>query len=210
MSGLKPYLLLVLGSVVVLMTGCCASFNGSKSNIVPPTLIEKTPLPQPPPSLAAEDFYIKMEILVGQDGSVLHVTLVKSTNDSEWDAAALERIRQWKFSPALLDDKPIQMRIIQTARVVSSVPVMMDISQIVCTSSSLADSAYVLLQKGAKFDSTAAVLGSAGLSVQSGHIGNVDIHRFPNDVQNKLRNLKKGEFTHPLPLGPYFAIFMKH
>lgn len=209
MSAFKPYLLLVLGSMVVLMTGC-ASFNNLESKIVPPTLIEKTPLPQPPPSLADKDFYLRMEILVSKDGAVRHVTLTKSSSDSEWDAAALERIMQWKYSPAMLDDKPVQMRIIQTAKVVSTTPIMMDLSEMVFTSSSRADSAYAVLQKGAPFDSTAAVYGSKDLSVPTGHIGEVDIHRYADDIQAELRSLRPGKFTHPLPLGPYFAIFLKH
>ena len=209
MSAFKPYLLLLVGSMVVLLTGC-ASFNSFDSMIVPPTLIEKTPLPQPPPSLAARDFYLRMEILVGRDGAVRNVMLTRSSNDSEWDAAALERIKQWKFSPATLDNKPIQMRIIQTAKVVSTVPIMMNLSEIVCPSFSRADSAYALLQKGAPFDSTATVYGATDLSVPTGRVGEVDIHCYSDDIQAELRNLKSGDFTHPLPLGPYFAIFLNH
>ncbi|MCL5020704.1 MAG: energy transducer TonB [Bacteroidetes bacterium] len=209
MSGLKPYLFLVLGSAVVLLTGC-ASFNSLDSKIVPPTLIEKPSLPPPPPALAQRDFYLRMEILVGKDGSVRHVTLLKSSGDEVWDSAAMQRVMEWKYSPALLDDKPIQMRIIQAARVISSVPVMMDLSEIVCAKSSQADSAYALLKAGASFDSTAAIYGSSVPIIRSGHIGEVDIHQFPDDIQAEISALRKGDFTHPLPLGPYLAIFMRH
>ena len=209
MFAFKPHLLLLFGSVAVLITGC-ASFSGLDSRIVPPTLIERASLPQPPATLAARDFYIRMEILVGKDGSVRHVTLTKSSGDPEWDAAAVERIMEWKFSPALMDDKPIQMRIIQTARVVTSTPIMMDLSELVCMSSARADSAYFSLREGAAFDSIASIYRCKDVSMPRGYIGEVDINRYPDDVQAELHSLKKGSFTHPLPLGPYFAIFMKH
>ena len=209
MYAFKPHLLLLLGSLAVLATGC-SSFSGLDSRIVPPTLIEKAPLPQPPVAVAGRDFYLRMEILVGKDGAVRHVTLTKSSGDPEWDAVAVERIMEWKFSPALMDDKPIQMRIIQTARVVTSTPIMMDLSELVCMSFAKADSAYSFLREGASFDSIASVYSCKEVSMSVGHIGEIDINRYPEDVQSELHNLKRGSFTQPLPLGPYFAIFMKH
>ncbi len=209
MSSLKILLSLVMFSAASLIAGC-ASFDGLNSKIVPPTLIEKATLPPPPPAFDSRDFYIKMEILVGKDGSVRHVTLTRSTGDEQWDSAAVQRIMEWKFSPATLDDKPIQMRIIQTARVVSAQPELMDVSEIVCRTSALADSAYALLKSGATFDSVAGLFGSSVPILPSGLIGEVDIHRFPGEVQDELQTLKRGDFTHPLPLGSYFAIFKRN
>lgn len=209
MSQLKVSLYVVIGSAVVLMSGC-ASFNSLDSNIIPPTLIEKASLPQPPPSLAGRDFFIKMEILVGKDGAVKHVVLVKSSSDSNWDAAAVKRIMQWKYSPPLLDNKPIRMRIIQTAKVVSSPPIMMNLSEIAFATSSQADSAQLLLNTGAPFDSVASIYRGSVPIIQSGHLGEVDIHQFPEDIQDELRRLEPGRITYPLPLGPYWAIFKRH
>jgi TonB family protein len=209
MSSLKVSLSLVLVGAALLMAGC-ASFDGLNSKIVPPTLIEKATLPQPPPAFDSRDFYIKMEILVGKDGAVRHVTLTRSTGDEKWDSAAVQRIMMWKFSPATLDDKPIQMRIIQTARVVSAQPEIMDISEIVCATSAHADSAYALLKSGAAFDSIAAIFRSSVPILTSGHIGEVDIHCYTGEVQDELQTLKRGDFTHPLPLGSFYAIFKRN
>ncbi len=209
MSGLKLHLLLLSCALGLLIAGC-ATFDGLNSRIVPPTLLERVTLPPPPASLAARDFYLKMEILVGKDGSVRHVSLTKSSGDAEWDAAAVRRIMEWKYSPALLDDKPIQMRIIQTARVVTVPPVMMTLSELVCSSFSRADSAYGMLKDGAAFDSVAAIYGCRNISMVSGYVGEVDINRFPDDIRGELHSLNQGMFTHPLAMGPYFAIFMKH
>ncbi len=209
MPRFKLLFLLVTAGLVASMPGC-ASFDSLSSDIVPPALIEKTSLPQPPPSLDGREFYIKMDILVGRDGSVRHVNLTKSSGDSEWDATAIRRIMQWKYSPALLDNKPTQMRIIQTARVVTSAPVMMNLSRIACRSSSQADSAYTLLMRGASFDSTATVFGSSVPVVKSGYVGDVDINQYPEEIRDELQRLSKGRFTTPLPLGPYWAIFMRH
>ncbi len=209
MSRLKLCFLLLLGGLTAMSAGC-ASFGSLESSVVPPTLIEKVPLPPPPPGFAAQDFYIRMELLIAKDGSVRHVTMTKSTGDREWDAAATQRIMEWKYSPALMNDKPIQMRIIQTAKVVTSQPLMMDLSEMVFKSFSQADSVYSRLKAGAAFDSLAAEHATSVEGLTNGHIGEVDIHRFPDDVQDELRSLKQGEFTHPLPLGPYFAIFMRH
>lgn len=209
MSQLKVFFLVVIGSAVGLLSGC-ASFNSLDSNIVPPTLIEKASLPEPPPALAQRDFYIQMEILVGKEGSVKHVTLTKSSGDTDWDAAAVKRIMVWKYSPALLNNQPIQMRIIQTAKVISSPPVLMDLSQIAFATASQADSGYTLLKHGASFDSTAAMFGPSVPVIHSGHVGEVDIHQYSDDIQRELKGLRKGEFTYPLPLGPYWTIFKRN
>ncbi len=200
-------LLLITAS---LLTAGCASFENIDSRITPPTVIEKVPLPTPPAELATRDFYIKMEMLISKDGTVRHVVLTRSTGDAEWDSAAVQRIMMWKFSPALLDNKPIQMRIIQTARVVSSQPVVMDLSEIIVGTYAEADSAYRLIREGKDFDSTASMFRSSVPGMPSGHLGEVDIHRFQSEIQDELLALKQGEFTHPLPLGSYFAIFKRH
>ncbi len=209
MTRQKIFLFLALIGVSSVIAGC-TSFDSMNSEIVPPTLIEKTSLPQPPAQLANRDFYLRMELLVGKDGSVRHVTLTRSTGDAEWDSAAVQQMMRWKFSPALLNGKPIQMRIMQTAKVVSSQPEMMDLSEIVVATSAQADSACALLKKGASFDSTAALYRLSVPTMPSGRIGQVDIHRFPNEVQDELRGLKRGTYTYALPLGSYFVIFKRH
>jgi Gram-negative bacterial TonB protein C-terminal len=209
MSGQRLLWFLVLLGVTSLTSGC-ASFDTTDSRIIPPTLIEKVPLPPPPPGYASRDFYLRMELLVGKEGAVKHVTLTKATGDAEWDSTAVHQIMQWKYSPAMLNNSPIRMRIVQTARVVTSQPEMMDLSEIILATFTEADSAYSMLKRGVAFDSTAAIFRSSVPSMPSGRIGEVDIHRFPTEVQDELQNLNRGAFTQPLPLGTYYAIFERH
>lgn len=206
MSGLK---FLPLLSVSLVIFGCSV-FGGLESNAIPPTLVQKTAFPPLPSTITSKTFDLRTDLIVSKTGSVVTASLVNSSGDLAWDSAAVRSILSWKYSPATLNGNPIQMRISQVAHVIHTPPMMMILSQIVCTNAGEADSAYAALEAGKSFDSLASVISPANSVVRSGYMGEVDIHQFPDETRDELQKLKVGAFTQPLRLGTYYAIFMRH
>lgn len=177
--------------------------------LTPPTLIAKTSLPTLPSNVDSKNFYLKLNLLIGKDGSVKEVELENSSGDAKWDSLAAQSILQWKYSPAMLGSRPVQLRISQTAHVIYLAPVMMRLWEIVCSTAAEADSVSSALQAGKDFDSVAMQFSLSNSRTRGGYLGEVDIHQFPEEIQIELKRLKPGEFTRPLPLGSYFAIYKK-
>jgi len=205
MSGLK---LLLLSLIATLYAGC-AMFGQIGTSITPPTLILKTALPAPPPDVNSQNFNLRMELLISKDGTVLYAKLENSSGDSGWDSAAVKCILQWKYSPAMSDGKPIQLKISQLAHVVPAPPLMMNLSEIMCTSLTDADSAYAALQAGTSFDTLAKKYSISSSAQKGGSLGSVDIHMYGDEIQAELKKLDPGEYTHPIQFGENYVIYKR-
>lgn len=205
MSGLK---LLPLALITALYVGC-ATFEQLGSNVTPPTLILKTALPTPPPNINPQDFNLKMELVVSKEGKVLYAQLLNSSGDPVWDSSAVKCILQWKYSPAMSDGKPVQLKIAQLAHVVPAPPLMMDISEIMCANLADADSVYAALQAGGDFSTLAKKYSFAESAGKGGTLGSVDIHMYGDEIQAKLKDLKPGEYTHPVEFGQNYVIYKR-
>ncbi|MCL5268422.1 MAG: energy transducer TonB [Bacteroidetes bacterium] len=206
MSGLR---ILHLAVFSVLLFGC-SMFGGLGSNAVPPMLIQKTAFPPLPSNLASKTFDLKTDLIISRTGSVVRAELLNSSGDPKWDSMAVRNIMNWKYSPATLNGKPIQMRISQVAHVIYAPPLTMILSQIVCTTAEEADSVFNALQNGKSFDSLVSEISPTGSVINSGYLGEVDIRQYSEEIQKELQKLQVNSYTPPLRLGIYYAIFMRH
>lgn len=59
---------------------------------------------------------VQLSLLVGVDGAVRDAKVLQSSPPEIFDAAALEAVRQWRFSPALYEGRPVPIRVTQTLR----------------------------------------------------------------------------------------------
>jgi protein TonB len=56
---------------------------------------------------------IMVQILVGTDGSVKEATIVSNkTGSKDFEKAALDAVKQWKFEPGKLDGKPVEVNVV--------------------------------------------------------------------------------------------------
>ncbi len=205
MSGLRLFLSFVSAALIF----GCAEFGQLGANVTPPALLEKTALPPPPATIKSQDFNLKLELVISKEGKVLYAHLRNSSGDPDWDSLAVQNVFEWKYAPAMSDGKPIQMKIAQTAHVILSPPMMMNLSEILCTTLAGADSVYSELQAGMSFDSLARKYSIAGSAVNGGKLGEIDIHRYGDEIQSALQRLRPGDFTHPLEMGPNYVIYKR-
>lgn len=76
------------------------------SNRQPPTVIQ-SPSALPP---RKGDEMVTLSLLVGADGSPREVQVIGSV-DNDYDGAALEAVRRWRFKPASCEGQPIETKI---------------------------------------------------------------------------------------------------
>lgn len=200
---MKPILILL----VALLAGCAGS--QPDETYVPPTLIDQEPFPALPQQLAAypQDFHIKLQI--GTEGQVLRAELDRWSGDATWDSLAVGRVMKWRFTPAMYNGIPVKIWIDLRACVKCEEPILMGLGEIVCPTHTLADSLYMLLRNGEDFDRLASLYSIAPSRSNQGRLGEVDIHRFPDEVHHVLKDLKTNEFTSPLAVGSYFCIYKR-
>jgi iron complex outermembrane receptor protein len=88
-----------------------ASFAQTEPSIRPPSVERKVDAVYPASALASgKSMSVVVRVTVETDGSVTNPEVVQS-GEPDFDAAAIEAIRQWKFRPALRGDTPVASRI---------------------------------------------------------------------------------------------------
>ena len=85
----------------------------------------------------------------------------------------------------------------------------MPLAEIVCANSSIADTVYTLLQGGEKFERMVSLYSVGKSRTYNGDLGEVDIHRYAENIQKSLLQLKANECTEPLAMGEQFVIFKR-
>ncbi len=79
--------------------------------LVPPTLLDGPPAAYPPAALeAGREADVELRVVVDVDGSVREPE-VASSGGADFDAAAIEAVARWRFSPATRDGTPVAARI---------------------------------------------------------------------------------------------------
>jgi len=174
-----------------------------------PRLIEQEPFPPMSGDLLVNHSEFDLKILVAENGSVLKAELLNPIGDAAWDTLATSRMKQWKFSPAIQNGKPIPMWITFRAHVKCETPVYIGLAEIVCENSSDADSAYSLLLAGKDFGMLVSRFSISDSKANHGDLGQVDISRYGESMKHVLAELKENEFTQPLALGEHFVIFKR-
>ena len=69
---------------------------------------------------------VKIEAIVGTDGSVISTRVVSDNVHPDFATAATDAVRQWKFSPTLLNGKPVDVAINVSIRLQPRVAVEVD------------------------------------------------------------------------------------
>ena len=81
-------------------------------------------------ALLANHSELDLRILVSEDGSVEKAEILNPSGDAVWDALAKDRMKEWIFSPAILNGKPITMWINFHAHVKSETPVYIGLGKL--------------------------------------------------------------------------------
>lgn len=76
-----------------------------------------TPIKTDPPNYPAEaarrgtEGYVEVEIVIGADGKVSAVNVIKAEPARVFEREALSAVRRWTFNPATDGDNPVESRV---------------------------------------------------------------------------------------------------
>ena len=198
----------IIVAVLVLLVGCTAA-RETAGPADGARVVGLTSLP--PLSVLSSVGGVRFDamFLVRLDGSVSDVRLVGSSGDLNWDRAAADSMRQWRFALEA-PDSSLEMQWIRAAVIVQAQePVMMTLGVLVAGTLPEADSLYALIGHGEEFNSLAKER-PADPSNQCGWLlGAVDILKYPPHVREALRVLAVNDVTHPLRMDSRYVIFKR-
>ena len=76
---------------------------------VPRKLVDVKPVYPASMREAGRSGQVSLDVVIGQDGSVMSDRVVGSDVHPDFGEAAIQAVRQWKFSPTLLNGKPVDV-----------------------------------------------------------------------------------------------------
>ena len=185
----------------------CATIQPTYAPDTFPQLIKQEPLPPWPFRIAENEVTLDIKIRIDSDGAVRDVSFITPSLSKEWNALALEKIREWKFSPATVEGRPVALWIHQTLRVRFEEASYLCLAEIVCPDQRMADSVYALLDAGAPFDSLARVFSTSPSRTQGGFLGDVDLRTLPLFVRHELQRIRTDHISSPILLGRNYVIY---
>ena len=199
---------IILFLCISLLAGCSSAPTYDLPYTLP-QLLEQSPLPALPTSVYRTRLELSLHMLILESGSVGMVKLLNTSGSVSWDSLAVASIRKWRFAPATVNDKPIRLWIRQRACVQCVEPILIPLSEILLKSREEADSVYQALKRGEDFGSLAAKYSIAVSRERQGALGEVDLHRYTENIQRILQDLSADEFTEPINYGQNVIIFKK-
>jgi TonB family protein len=195
-------------SLCLLFLFGCASSQKTIDNSVPQLLV-KYPLPAIPKRVYNSNFEIEMYLQIAEDGTISQVKLLNGSGSNGWDSLAVIIIKQWRFSPAYRDSKPVASWLHQKVLVKYTDPLYLNLGEILCKTSSEADSVYTALKNGANFIELVMQHSIDISRSKNGELGEVNIYQYPEYISSILEHIQIDEFTKPIEYGYKYMILKR-
>ncbi len=193
----------------LLILSGCSIFQPDKSTIIQPKLLKQTALPAVTKSNLSDRYEFFCEMIISENGNVDYAKILKGSGDPIWDSLASISLLSWKFSPAMIADKPVKLSLRRKFIVMFEKPKYISLAEIQLQDITLADSVYKVLIDGKDFSELALKYSLSTTRNKKGFLGNVDINHYSKEISGILGKLNEGEFTEPLNYGDKFIIFKR-
>jgi len=194
--------------VLVLVAGCATTQPASPSE--QPELVAMTSLP--PVSAMYPSNGLKLNVLfhVRGDGSIIDVKLMGSSGDADWDRAATDSMKQWRFAPLTQDNVAVERWVRNTIILQVQEPTVLTLGELNASTQQDADSLHTLLDAGSDFNELMKQVVPGSTEPRGKFLGAVDIARFPRHVRDALRKLGFNQVTSPLRVGTTYVIYKRY
>ena len=144
-----------------------------------------------------------------EDGTVGKTRMLKGSGDAAWDSLAVLSLKQWRFTPARVDNKPVGSWFHMQSTIRYADAQFMSLAEILCTSAEEADSVYREIEQGKNFNELAMKYSVDPSREMSGMLGEVNINLFPENIRKPLSKLVIDGYTKPIKYGDLYAIFKR-
>jgi TonB family protein len=186
----------------------CFSIEQTPESVVPQLLFQ-SPLPALPESIQKKPSEINLAVFILENGTVEQVRFSKSSGSHEWDSLAALVIKQWRFSPARIDNKLISTWFHIQARLRYANPLPLSLAEIVCATKDIADSVYEALKQRQDFSELVNRYSIDSTRENHGIIGEVNAYCYPENIRLILTHLEIEDYTKPILYGDQYVIFKR-
>ncbi len=202
------YTSVVLVGLFLSLGGCSASQPGEKS-LNQPELVSMTSLPALTSSYAYSGLKLNVLFQIRNDGSVADVKMLGTNDNSEWDLAAIDSMKQWRFTAAPSVGSHENQWLRTTIIVQVQEPTIVTLGELKSGNQQEADSLYALLENGIDFESLARQT-RPGTTTQIGRfLGSVELSIYPHHVRLELQKLSVNNYTRPIRIGTDYVIYKR-
>jgi hypothetical protein len=174
-----------------------------------PILVHQEPLPPIPHDARRDIFRLNTRMLISEKGNVIEVELLSSGASSTWDSLAVARLKQWVFTPAILQNTPIKVWIRQPIRISIKDPLYLNLVEIVFEDAEIAYRIYDSLNAGNSFIEMVESYSIAESKRNHGKIGTVNIRELDPGIQKYFESLSYNDFTRPFIYKGKYTIFKR-
>lgn len=192
-----------------LLISGCSSIQQNDIFLTLPELIDQYPLPVISESIYKNHISLDLQLLIDEDGFVRKAKLLSGSGNEMWDTLAIASIKKWRYSPALMNEKPIAIWLKQHVDVEFAEPIYLSLAEILCETKEQAHMITEALNNGEDFSKLAVKYSSHYSSKENGFIGKVDIQRYPREIFKALLKLKPNEYTSSMKYGQKYVIFKR-
>jgi TonB family protein len=207
-AAMRP--LIISSFAVLLILAGCTTTQVANSPADQPELVTMTSLPLVAPNFPTNGLRLKVLFHVMGNGSVAEVRFLGSSGDPDWDHAAIDSMKQWRFVMENLDSAQAGRWIRNTIILQVQEPTVLTLGELNAKSQQMADSLYALLQNGSDFDALIKQVTPGTSSPIGRFIGAVDIARYPKHVRDQIRQLGINEISRPIRVGTNYTIYKRY
>ncbi len=198
--------------ILVILPVCLLACRSSREtkNDVPIQLVEKTLLPDFEGAAHPMRSRFQVMIRVKPDGSVEEARNMNPIINAEWDAAAIDSIKKWRFTSFSSEDFPdgvvlqfpIKIEMIHESEIVTT-------GELWFASRAKADSIYDQLRAGRDFfDFVTSLQLDESIDVAF-YQRTMEVGNYPRQAQKVVDRLRAEDFSKPVRVRDHYVIYRK-
>lgn len=173
----------------------------------PYRIIEKTTLPVYRGNAVDSQLNLRVFFHIMEDGYVDDVRIQTKTRDSEWDRAAADSMKKWRFS-TIHPDSSFWLAVNVKVLIVQAD--LRNLGELITSDRDTAFDLYHRLRSGVSFHQLVNEARSGVLPGVIGHyVRDVNIDEYSPAVRSILGDLETGKFTRPVRVGMEYIIYMR-
>jgi len=172
------------------------------------TQVETTELPVFEGEEEKDRLELSVLFLLSEDGSVEDLKLISSSGDVQWDSAAVDSLKNWRFPP---HSDPEKKWVRRTVRVEILPSETLNIGELVFRNKNDADLIYSRLRAGASFERTVRETQQGNtIAIEGRFRAEVETAEYPIEISKLLIQLDEGRYSRPVQINNKFVIFKRY
>lgn len=194
--------ILLIGVLSILVTQCATQGEQYKVD-------ERTELPVFQADMEVDELILTVVFQVNAEGEVKDVRLESTSGDSEWDAMAVDSLKQWRFADPPTDNDLVAIRRDVRMEILTSEE--MNLGKLFAHDEEEANVLYNRLRAGISFEQMIRQASEGSSPGKDGYfLEGVNTIDYPTRISKVLSELDVGDYSRPVSLEGDYVIFKRY